>query len=307
MYHLIVVGDPDAYDGDPITLEGRRVLGEYTSAALSERYSQLTKALITDLKRFPALFACEHANKQDARLGWITKIQARPGAARFSYVFDDSLPPISWEQVKALEWDLDIDKYELNRTHWALKDVDLFDVLIENGQLPEDKLTAGPPDGPLQRYRQDARASTEVTPTAFRIPAEPRDPRLVSVMMPFDANLAPVYATIGNVCRELELACNRADDIFDESEVIQDVFSLIYRSAVVICDFSGSNSNVYYEAGIAHTLGRPVVPLTQFHEHVTFDLKHHRFIQYLNNSEGLQDLKPKLERRLRRLLHQPTA
>ena len=307
MYHLIVVGDPDAYDGDPITLERGRVLGEHTSATLSERYSQLTKVLITDLKRFPVLFACEHGNKKDARLGWITKIQARPDAARFSYVFDDSLPPISWEQVKALEWDLDIDKYELNRTHWALKDVDLFDVLIENGQLPEDKLTVGQPDGPLQRYRQDARASTEVTPTAFRIPAESRDPRLISVMMPFDADLAPVYATIGNVCRELELECSRADDIFDESEVIQDVFSLIYRSAVVICDFSGSNPNVYYEAGIAHTLGRPVVPLTQFHEHVTFDLRHHRFIQYLNNSEGLQALKPKLERRLRRLLHPPTA
>ena len=191
-----------------------------------------------------------------------------------------------------MEWDLDIDKYELNRTHWALKDVDLFDVLIENGQLPEDKLTVGQPDGPLQRYRQDARASTEVTPTAFRIPAKSRDPRLISVMMPFDADLAPVYATIGNVCRELELECSRADDIFDESEVIQDVFSLIYRSAVVICDFSGSKPNVYYEAGIAHTLGRPVVPLTQFHEHVTFDLRHHRFIQYLNNSEGLQALSP---------------
>ena len=163
-------------------------------------------------------------------------------------------------------------------------------MLIENGQLPEDKLTVGQPDGPLQRYRQDARASTEVTPTAFRIPAESRDPRLISVMMPFDADLAPVYATIGNVCRELELECSRADDIFDESEVIQDVFSLIYRSAVVICDFSGSNSNVYYEAGIAHTLGRPVVPLTQFHEHVSFDLRHHRFIQYLNNCGGLQAL-----------------
>lgn len=307
MYNLIIVGDPDAYDGDPITLERGRVLVEYTSAALSDRYSQLTDNLIADLKRFPALFACEHANKKDARLGWITKIQARADAARFSYVFDDSLPPISWKQVKALEWDLDIDNYELNRTHWALKDVDLFDVLIENGQLPEDTPPARQPDAPSQRSRQDARASVEVTPTAFRIPAEPRDPRLVSVMMPFDANLEPVYATIGNVCRELELECSRADDIFDESELMQDVFSLIYRSAVVICDFSGSNPNVYYEAGIAHTLGRPVVPLTQFHEHVTFDLKHHRFIQYLNNKEGLQALKPKLERRVRRLFRLPAA
>ena len=242
----------------------------------------------------------------DAQIGWITKIRMRPDEGRFSYVFDDSFPPISWEQVKALEWDLGIDKFELNRTHWALKDVELFDVLVENGQLPEDRLSAVPPEGPLRRYMQPARASIEVAPTAFRIPIEPKDPLLVSVMMPFDAALRPVYTTISRVCGELNLNCRRADDIFDHSEVIQDVFSLIYRSAVVICDFSGSNSNVYYEAGIAHTLGRPIVPLTQVQEHVTFDLRHHRFIQYLNNNQGLRALKPKLESRLRRLFQIPS-
>ena len=107
-------------------------------------------------------------------------------------------------------------------------------------------------------------------------------------MMPFDATLDSVYATIRELCDALDLTCLRADDTFDHSEVVQDVFSLIYRSSVVICDFSGTNPNVYYEAGIAHTLGRPVVPLTQAEEHVTFDLRHHRFIRYLNNTEGLE-------------------
>ena len=306
MYHLIVAGNPDAYDGDPIELGRNRVLREYTSETLSERHAQLTEPSIAELKRFPALFAYEHGNRKDARLGWITKIQARPDAARFHYEFDESFPPVSWERIKALEWDLGVDNYELNRTHWALKDIELFDVLVENGIVPADRLLASPPDGPLHRYMQPARASIEATPTVFRIPAEPRDPRLVAVMMPFGAAPDPVYATIGKVCRELGLDCSRADDIFEQSEVIQDVFSLIYRSEVVICDFSGSNPNVYYEAGIAHTLGRPVVPLTQVQEHVTFDLRHHRFIQYLNNDQGLRALEPKLESRLRRLFHMPS-
>ena len=172
--------------------------------------------------------------------------------------------------------------------------------------MSADQLLAAAPDGPLRRYIQPTRALIEAAPTVFRIPAEPRNPQLVTVMMPFGAALDPVYATIGKVCRKLGLDCNRADDIFDHSEVFQDVFSLIYRSEVVICDFSGSNPNVYYEAGIAHTLGRPVVPLTQVQEHVTFDLRHHRFIQYLNNQEGLQDLEPKLESRLSRLFHIPS-
>ena len=307
MYHLIVIGMPEAYDGKPITLKRGRVLGEYTSAMLSDRYSALTNDQIDDLKRFPALFACEHATKTDARLGWITKIQMRIDEVRFSYVFNDSLPPISWEQIMALEWDLDIADSELHRTHWALKDVDLFDVLIENGQLPENTQPAYQPGAPAKRYRQGVTVSAEVKPTVFRVPTEQRDPRLVSVMMPFETSLNPVYVAIGNLCTELDLKCSRADDIFNESELIQDVFSLIYRSAVVICDFTGSNPNVYYEAGIAHTLGRPVVPLTQFDAHVTFDLKHHRFIRYLNNTQGLQELKPKLQRRLQLLLHLPTA
>ena len=306
MYHLIVVGNPDAYSGDPITLERNRVLRAYTSETLSNRHTQLTEASIAELKRLPALFAYEHSNRKDARLGWIIKVQARPDAARFGYEFDESLPPISWERIKALEWDLGIDNYELNRTHWALKDVELFDVLVEDGILSADQLLAAPPDGPLRRYMQPARALIEAAPTVFRIPTEPRNPQLVSVMMPFGAAFGPVYATIGKVCRKLGLDCNRADDIFDHSEVFQDVFSLIYRSEVVICDFSGSNPNVYYEAGIAHTLGRPVVPLTQVQEHVTFDLRHHRFIQYLNNQEGLQALEPKLESRLTRLFNMPS-
>lgn len=306
MYHLVIVGSSEAYSGEPITLERRRVLREYTSAALSERYGQLSDVSIAALKRIPALFAHEHANRMDARVGWITRIQVRPDEARFSYMFDDSFPPISWEQVKSLEWDLGIDNFELSRTHWALKGVELFDVLAENGQLPEDRLLGVPPEGPLRRYMEPARPSIQVAPTAFRIPEEPEDPRLVSVMMPFDAALDSVYGTVGEVCSKLDLTCHRADDIFDHAEVVQDVFSLIYRSAAVICDFSGSNQNVYYEAGIAHTLGRPVVPLTQAHEHVTFDLRHHRFIQYLNNTEGLQALKPKLESRLRRLFRMPS-
>ena len=64
------------------------------------------------------------------------------------------------------------------------------------------------------------------------------------------------------MCTELKLEYSRDDDIFDESELIQEVFSLSFHSAVVICDFSGSNSSVYYEAGISpqcgHTLDWPL-------------------------------------------------
>jgi hypothetical protein len=73
----------------------------------------------------------------------------------------------------------------------------------------------------------------------------------------------------------------RADDIWDENEILQDIFSLIYRSSIVVCDFTQQNPNVFYEAGIAHTLGRSVVPISQNEHDVPFDLKHHRYLKYV--------------------------
>lgn len=132
------------------------------------------------------------------------------------------------------------------------------------------------------------------SPTIFDVPNELVDSTLVSVMMPFQSELSAVYETIKEASREAGFSCRRADDIWDHSTVIQDVFSLIFQSYIVVCDFTGKNPNVFYEAGIAHTLGKHVVPITQSEHDIPFDLKHHRFAKYLNNGEGLQKLKQDL-------------
>lgn len=62
--------------------------------------------------------------------------------------------------------------------------------------------------------------------------------------------------------------------------------SLIDRSRVVVCDCTGRNPNVFYEAGIAHTLGREVILVTQADHDIPFDRRHFRYVRYLNNGEG---------------------
>ena len=88
--------------------------------------------------------------------------------------------------------------------------------------------------------------------------------------------------------------------------VIQDVFSLICRSSIVVCDFSGRNANVFYECGMAHTLGKAVVPIAQHQTDVPFDVQHHRYLGYHPNAEGLISLQTKLEARLKTLSGAPT-
>lgn len=138
-------------------------------------------------------------------------------------------------------------------------------------------------------------------PRVFQVPDTAVDPTLVAVMMPFDAAFDGTYAAIRQACADAGMECQRVDGLWEHATVIQDVFSLIWRSSIVVCDFSGRNANVFYECGIAHTLDKQVVPITQHKSDVPFDLQHHRYLQYLNNSEGLSTLQTELAKRLRSL------
>lgn len=144
------------------------------------------------------------------------------------------------------------------------------------------------------------------SPMVFKVPGEKPCIDLMSVMMPFDGSMRAVYDTIKAAATATGYECKRADDIWNDSTVIQDVFSLIFQSYIVVCDFTGKNPNVFYEAGIAHTLGKHVIPITQNPEHIPFDLRHHRYAQYLDNSEGREGLQKELEDRLNVLTKKKT-
>ena len=135
-------------------------------------------------------------------------------------------------------------------------------------------------------------------PNVFEIPNASIEKDLVAVMMPFSSSFDGAYKGINQACSEVSLRCNRADNIWEESKIIQDIFNLIYRSTIVIVDFTGKNANVMYETGIAHTLGKLVVPISQSLDDVPFDTSHHRVLKYYPNEEGLIDLKNKLVSRL---------
>lgn len=171
--------------------------------------------------------------------------------------------------------DLDIDSTEFTRTHWAIKDADLFRVLL--------------------RELQPRRTGPKVFSSAD---SEQIEPTLVSAMMPFHPSFDKVYAALQASAVSAGMRCRRADDIWENPAVIQDVVSLIDKSSVVICDCSGRNPNVFYEIGIAHTLGREVILITRTESDIPFDLRHLRYVSYLNNGEGLDALKVRLSARL---------
>jgi hypothetical protein len=137
-----------------------------------------------------------------------------------------------------------------------------------------------------------------VSPIVFSVPPIARDPDLIAVMMPFSREFTETYLEIRKACEAVGLRCERADTIWEESAVIQDVFNLIYRSTAIIVDLSGRNPNVMYECGIAHTLGRPVIPISRNTESLPFDLAHHRVLSYLPDAAGFAQMRAALESRL---------
>lgn len=141
-------------------------------------------------------------------------------------------------------------------------------------------------------------------PSVFSAPAEPFDPNLLSAMMPFSVGFQGAHRAIASAATANGMTCQRADDIWVHSTIIQDVFALLFRSFIVVCDFTGKNPNVFYEAGIAHTLGKHVIPITQSPDDIPFDLRHHRYLHYLNNGEGLDRLRAELTNRISQLLLQ---
>ena len=120
--------------------------------------------------------------------------------------------------------------------------------------------------------------------------------------MPFAADFDKTHEAIKDACTANGLFCYRADDIWANSAIMQDIFDLIFSSRIVIVDYTGRNSNVLYETGIAHTLGKTVIPITQSLDDIPFDLKPHRALKYLPNQEGIQELTEGLSKRINTIL-----
>ena len=118
--------------------------------------------------------------------------------------------------------------------------------------------------------------------------------------MPFAPELKPIYDDhIVPVVNQLGRKASRGDDFFGTGAVMSEIWNAIFASQIVIADCTGRNPNVFYEIGVAHTVGKPVILLTQIVEDVPFDLRHIRFIKYELTRRGMQKFEEDLLATLR--------
>ena len=126
---------------------------------------------------------------------------------------------------------------------------------------------------------------------------------LCFVLMPFDQKLRVVYDEhIKPVVESAGLDCRRADDIFDNNPIMDDIWKNIYHSKLVIADLTDRNANVFYELGMCHTLGKEVILITQNEDDIPFDVKPLRFINYKYTPPGMRKFEEELALTLNNVL-----
>lgn len=148
----------------------------------------------------------------------------------------------------------------------------------------------------LRSARPDAfEANTSPSPTSGRPNQRPglasalaeSSSSLAFVMMPFTPQLEPVYHEVikpALLAHGLEPV--RADELTALGQIVEQIRVAIQQSRVCVADLTHGNLNVMYEVGLAHSLSKPTILLTQDLEDVPFDLRSLRHIVYSMDEQG---------------------
>jgi len=137
MYNLLVTAMDGAWDEGFYEYDKSRFL-EYTNEDIASALKGLSESHIENLKSYPCLFAYEGVDS-DVRIGYLTSIKERGRNIFIEFEFQQDIDPIPFDQIQPIAALLDIRGWEMNRTHWAVKDEDLFARLRARGILQQDR------------------------------------------------------------------------------------------------------------------------------------------------------------------------
>jgi hypothetical protein len=130
----------------------------------------------------------------------------------------------------------------------------------------------------------------------FGRPTEPDEKTDVFVLMPFKKEHKNLYANhITKMVQKLGLTIRRADAYMDaDRPFIQKIWSEICNARLIVADCTDRNPNVFYEIGMAHTVGKTVVLITRSQEDIPSDIKQIDYLLYDYDPEGVESLLKKL-------------
>ncbi len=127
------------------------------------------------------------------------------------------------------------------------------------------------------------------------------------VIMPFGSWFDSYYLEVYKpAIINAGLEPKRADDIYRPSTIVQDIWTYTKEAKIVLADLTGKNANVFYELGLAHSLAKPAILVTNSMDDVPFDLRALRVIEYnKNHCNWGEVLREKIEASIKETLASP--
>ncbi|HDQ0364968.1 TPA: FRG domain-containing protein [Escherichia coli] len=143
MINLIMGGFPDHYDhwkpfsqnnGEFSFLLSR--MFENTSDGIRKKLSPLSSNVLSYLEKLPTIFMSEAYQIEgakpyyvDIRIGRISNIHIKGKEINFQFAITHTHNKIKISDAKSVESSLELGTYGLKRTHWAIKDKNIDDIL----------------------------------------------------------------------------------------------------------------------------------------------------------------------------------
>lgn len=129
--------------------------------------------------------------------------------------------------------------------------------------------------------------------------------KMVACLMPFNKRFDRIKQSIEDACKQTDYTFRRSDDelIADNTDIRRSIVNMILEANVIVAVLDGRNPNVFYEIGIAQSMGKLVLLVANLNRdeyqqtgrRQPVDLLSNRLITYNNPSE----LKEKLLRTLK--------
>ncbi|MBN1903376.1 hypothetical protein JW926_18805 [Candidatus Sumerlaeota bacterium] len=145
------------------------------------------------------------------------------------------------------------------------RNIDLFDRVLINYYDPESLI--------------DQMSSV----LRFTLERECIEKDLVFVLMPFKPEYSDIFKAIkaaGKLLNGRKLKVEKIDLVHGDYNIVGMIFQYIKRAALIVCDVTEPNTNVFFELGYARALDKRVIPCALEGTKLPFDISHMRHIFY---------------------------
>lgn len=125
--------------------------------------------------------------------------------------------------------------------------------------------------------------------------------KTVFCLMPFNRKFDKIYNAVKLGCKDADYGCYRSDEPFNPGNVLRQILKMMTTAEVIVAVLDGKNPNVFYEIGIAHSIGKTVILVGNMAnpDDISFDLKSERLLLY----SSPKDLQNKLTASLKNIHH----